>query len=129
MGTRRSAQDARWSSVRTPAKRTARRVGRDAACGTTFGEIFKDTEKYKRVEEKFERHVARASERQDEEDRKRRKFQQAKDGAARTGDASRSEPMEETHEKRPAEEEVERDNKRSPPGGPEAGQASGSTDE
>ena len=58
-------------------------------------------------------HVVRALERQDEEDRKRRKVEQEKCEAARTGDARRSEPKEETREKRPAEEEVERDNKRS----------------
>ena len=45
--------------------------------------------------------------------RKRRKVEQEKNEAARTGDACRSESMEETREKRPAEEEVERDNKRS----------------
>ena len=55
--------------------------------------------------------------------RKRRKVDQEKDEAAGT------EPMEETREKRPAEEEVERDNKRPRPGGPEARQARRSTDE
>ena len=81
-----------------------------------FGEILKSTEKYKRVEEKFDQHVARAFERQDEEDRKRRKVEQEKTEAAGTLDARESELMEETREKRPAEDEVERDNKRSRPG-------------
>ena len=84
-----------------------------AACRMRFGEILKGTEKYKRVEEKFDQHVARALERQDEEDRKRRKIVQEKTEAAGTLDARESELMEETREKRPAEEEVERDNKRS----------------
>ena len=91
-----------------------------------FGEILKSTEKYKRVEEKFNQHVASALERQDEEDRKRRKVEQEKTQAAGTFDDRESELMEETREKRPAEGEVERDNKRSRPEEPEA---SGSTDE
>ena len=59
--------------------------------------------------------------------KKRRKVEQEKNEAAGTGDGRQSEPMEETRERRPTEEEVERDSKRSRPGGPEAGQASGST--
>ena len=50
--------------------------------------------------------MARALERQDEEDRKRRKVEQEKTEAAGTLDARESELMEETREKRPAEEEV-----------------------
>ena len=88
-----------------------------AACRMRFGEILKGTEKYKWVEEKFDQQVARALERQDEEDRKRRKVEQEKTEAAGTLDARESELMEETREKRSAEEEeVERDNKRSRPG-------------
>ena len=110
MGTLRSAQDAHQSSAGPPARRTPR------CAGMRFGEIFKSTEKYKRVEDKFDQHVASALERQDEEDRKRRKVEQEKTEAAGTLDARESELMEETREKRPAEEEVERANKRSRPG-------------
>ena len=92
------------------------RQAHSAACRMRFGEILKSTEKYKRVEEKFDQHVARALERQDEENRKRRKVEQEKTEAAGTLDARESELMEETREKRPAEGEVERDNKRSRPG-------------
>ena len=81
------------------------RQAHSAACRMRFGEILKSTEKYKRVEEKFDQHVARALERQDEEERKRRKVEQEKTEAAGTLDARESELME-------AEEEVERDNKR-----------------
>ena len=92
------------------------RQAHSAACRKRLGEILKGTDKYKRVEEKFDQHVARALERQDEEDRKRRKVEQVKTEAAGTLDARESELMEETREKRPAEEEVERDNKQSRPG-------------
>ena len=96
--------------------RMTTRQAHSAACRMRFGEILKSTEKYKRVEEKFDQHVARALERQDEEDRKKRKVEQEKTEAAGTLDARESELMVETREKRLAEEEVERDNKRSRPG-------------
>ena len=66
---------------------------------------------------------------QDEEDKKRRKVEQEKIDAAGTSDARQSEPMEETREKRLAQEEVERDSKRSRQEDPEAGRASRSTDD
>ena len=123
MGTRRSSQDARRSICGTT------RQAHSAACRMRLGEFFKGTEKYKRVEQKFEQYLARPLERQDEEDRKRRKVEQEKTEAAGTSHARESELMEETREKRPIEEEVERNNKRSRPRDPEARQASGSTDE
>ena len=46
---------------------------------------------------------------------KRRKVEQEKTASARTGDACRSESIKETRQKIRAEEEVERDNKRSRP--------------
>ena len=98
------APDARRSSVGPPA--------------SVLDEIRRQSQGHREVqevEEKLVRHVLRELERQDEEDRKRRKVEQEKTESARTGDARRSEPMEETREKRPAEEEVERDNKRSRP--------------
>ena len=55
-----------------------------------------------------------------EEDKKRRKVEQEKIEAAGTSDARQSEPMEETREKRLAQDEVERDSKRSRQGDPEA---------
>ena len=109
-----------------PVIRGTTRQAHSAACRMRFGKILKGTEKYKRIEEKLDQHVARALDRQDEEDRKRRKVEQEKTEAAGTWEAHESELMDETREKRPAEEEVERDNKRSRPGEPEA---SGSTDE
>ena len=63
------------------------RQAHSAACRMRFGEILKGTENYKRVEEKFDRHVARALERRDEEDRKRRKVEQEKTEAVGTSDA------------------------------------------
>ena len=63
------------------------RQAHSAACRMRFGEIFKGTEKHKMVEEKFERHMVRALERQDEADRKRRKVDQEKTEAAGTLDA------------------------------------------
>ena len=59
--------------------------------------------------------MVRALEQQHEEDRKRRKVEQEKTASARTGDACRSESIKETRQKIRAEEEVERDNKRSRP--------------
>ena len=103
-------------SAKCPGGASVTRQAHSAACRMRFGEILKSTEKYTRVEEKFDQHVARALERQDEEDRKRRKVEQEKAEAAGTLDARESELMEETREKRPAEEEAERDNKRSPLG-------------
>ena len=70
---------------------------------SVWDEIRRKSEGHREVQEgrgKFVRHVVRALEQQDEEDRKRRKVEQDKNEAARTGDACRSEPMEETREKR-----------------------------
>ena len=66
-----------WVLGEVPVNCGTTRQAHSAACRMRFGEILKSTEKYKRVEEKFDQHMA--LERQDEEDRKRRKGRTGED--------------------------------------------------